>query len=575
MVSAGASFDGLYTETDVLVVGAGAGGLLAALSAKRHGAPGTRVTLADTWTIGRTGHTAFSNAWMIVAFPDDDIDGILKEIVAGNDGIADQRLVREVLEGSYARMLDFEAIGMKFHRDGAGNYLRRPTRGLDIARVMYPDGGGLEFCWVLRRALEPLGVQLIDRLFVTGLLRTDGAVAGAVGIDSRTGQFHVVKARTTIVCTNALTFRSGFVRDITGTGTLLAYRAGATLRNAEFSYVRPGTPKFYFEGITFAIQEGAKWVNRDGTPFMADYEPDWADEADVPRIARAMAAEKQKGRDPMYLDMSGIPEHMRDAFISSKVKWMDYFFRKLGSEAKTDMFGKTPYYALNQMTKMGVKTGPDCRSDIPGLLAAGLAQAGCANHFAGFHIGLCVGNGWIAGRSAVEDLDRLPEAALDPHQVAMLHAETMQPLKPAAQAESDRILRDLQQIMFAYDVGILKRADRLQRATAQVETLAIEFAAIAAPHVHELVRLKETEAMLMAARMIFGASLMRTETRLSHFREDYEARDDRNWLAWIDVCDRDGKTAFERTPVPTPLCSVEPVRRPTRLKQRAAVGGAD
>lgn len=567
--------DGLLTETDVLVVGAGAGGLLAALSAKRHGGPGTRVTLVDSWTIGRTGHTAFSNAWMIVAFPEDDIDGILREIVAGNDGIADQVLVRECLQNSYARLKDFEAMGMNFHRGADGSYARRPTRGLDLARVMYPDGGGLEFCWLLRRALEPLGVQLIDRLFVTGLIRDGHKVAGAAGIDSRTGRFHVVKARTTIVCTNAITFRPGFARDITGTGTLLAYGAGATLRNAEFSYVRPGTPKFYFEGITFAIQEGARWVNAEGTPFMQAYEPDWGDQADVPRIARAMAAEKKNGRDPMYLDMSAIPEAMRDTFIGSKVKWMDYFFRKLGSEAKTDMFGKTPYYALNQMTKMGVRTGADCRSDVPGLLAAGLAQAGCANHFAGFHIGLCVGNGWIAGRSAIEDLDSLPAPNIDAGQIERLHDETRNALKPSAEAQSDRILRDLQQIMFAYDVGILKRADRLEGARARVEALSLEFKNIAAPHVHELVRLKETEAMLLAAQMILGASLMREESRLSHFREDYEARDDQNWLAWVDVGERGGEFVFDRTPVPTPLCSVEPVRRPTRLQPSYAVGGVE
>jgi succinate dehydrogenase/fumarate reductase flavoprotein subunit len=570
-----ANVEGLFTETDVLVIGAGAGGLLAALSAKRHGSPGTRVTLVDSWTIGRTGHTAFSNAWMIVALPDDDIDGILREIVAGNDGIADQLLVREVLEGSYARLKDFEAMGMNFHRAADGSYVRRPTRGLDLARVAYPDGGGLEFCWLLRRAIEPTGIQLIDRLFITGLLRSGDAVVGAVGIDSRTGRFHVIKARATIVCTNAITFRSGFVRDITGTGTLLAYRAGAKLRNAEFSYVRPGTPKFYFEGITFAIQEGARWINANGTPFMQDYEPDWGDEADVPRIARAMAAEKQKGNDPMYLDMSGIPEGMRDGFIRSKVKWMDYFFRKLGSEAKTDMFGKTPYYALNQMTKMGVRTGPDCRSDVPGLLAAGLAQAGCANHFAGFHIGLCVGNGWIAGRSAIEDLDRLPAPSVNVHEIELQHTETMKPLDPASEAQSDRILRDLQQIMFSYEVGILKRADRLQRATEQVDALAHEFEEISAPHVHELVRLKETEAMLLAARMILGASLMRTESRLSHFREDYEQRDDRNWLVWVDVGESNGEFSFARTPIPTPLCSVEPVRRPTRMRKQHAIGGVE
>src|SRR6188474_3658093 len=432
--------DGVLIDTDVLVIGGGAGGLLAALSAKRNGPAGTRVTLVDSWLIGRTGHTAFSNAWTIVVLPGDDLDGILHEIVAGNDGIADQELVRQALCDSHARIKDFEKMGMHFGRDELGAYKRRPTRGLDLARVMYPEGGGLEFAWKLRLALEAEGVQLIDRLFITGLKRGGSdRITGAVGINSRTGEFNVVKARATIVATNAITFRSGFVRDITGTGTLLAYRAGAALRNAEFSYVRPGTPKFYFEGITFAIQEGAQWVNAKGEPFMQSYEPEWGDEADVPRIARAMAMENRKGNGPLYLDMSVIPEGDREYFIQSKVRWMDNFFRKLGDEAKTDMFGKTPYYALNQMTKMGIRTGADCRSDVPGLLSAGLAQSGCANHFAGFHIGLCVGNGWIAGRSAIEDLDSTPTPKLDTVEVQALHDEANAPLEPSSGAESDRI----------------------------------------------------------------------------------------------------------------------------------------
>jgi len=569
-----AKLAGTLIDTDVLVIGAGAGGLLAALSAKRHGPPGTRVTLADTWLIGRTGHTAFSNAWKIVVCPEDDLDGILREIIAGNDGIADQLLVREVLANSYARLKDFEAIGMSFARNDDGSYKRRPTRGLDLARVLYPEGGGLDFAWKLRRALEAEGVQLLDRIFVTGLLGGgSGRVTGAAGIHSRTGEFHAIKARATIVATNAITFRSGFVRDITGTGTLLAYKAGAGLRNAEFSYVRPGTPKFYFEGITFAIQEGAHFVNAKGAPFMRQYEPDWADEADVPRIARAMALENKNGNAPLYLDMSAIPEHLREYFIRSKVKWMDYFFRKLGDEAKTDMFGKTPYYALNQMTKMAIRTGPDCRSDVPGLLAAGLAQAGCANHFAGFHIGLCVGNGWIAGRSAIRDLDTLSPPKLDPAEVRAMHAQSTQPLNASAAAESDRILRDLQAVMFAYDVGILKRADRLQQAFDRVKALDDEFKSLAAPHTHELVRLKETEAMLLAARFILGASLYRTESRLSHFREDFEARDDNNWLVWVDIANSAGDPCFSKTPVPTPLCPVTlPAGRPKRLAARESVG---
>ncbi len=570
-------FNGFYTEADILVVGAGAGGLLAALSAKRNSPRGTRVTLVDSWMIGRTGHTAFSNAWIIVALPDDDIDGILREIVAGNDGVADQELVRQTLIDSYDRLRDFEVMGMKFARNDDGTYARRPTRGLDIARVLHPDGGGLEFCWLLRRALDEEGVQLIDRLFVTGLLRdADGRIVGTTGINSRSGEFHVIGAKATIMCTNAVTFRSGFVRDITGTGTLLAYGAGASLRNAEFSYVRPGTPKFYFEGITFAIQEGAHWTNAKGEAFMSAYDPDWGDEADVPTIARAMAMEKRKGNVPLYLDMSAIPEHLRDYFVQSKVKWMDYFFRKLGSEAKTDMFGKTPYYALNQMTKMGVRTGPDCRSDVPGLLAAGLGQAGAANHFAGFHIGLCVGNGWIAGKSAVQDLDSAPTPRIDPAQVQRLHSETARRLDGTASAESDRVLRDMQQIMFAYDIGILKQADRLEEARDKVIALAERAKALNAPHVHELVRLHETEAMLLAAQFILGASLYRTESRLSHFREDYPARDDDNWLCWVDVADAGGTPTFNKTPIPLPYCgaSAVPAGRPSRLRNQYVTGGA-
>src|SRR5262249_3419139 len=106
----------------------------------------------------------------------------------------------------------------------------------------------------------------------------------------------------------------------------------------------------------------------------------------------------------------------------------------------------------------------------------------------------------------------------------------------------------------------------LEEARRQVEVLAQRLEGAMAPHAHELVRLRETQAMLLAARFILGASLMRTESRLSHFREDCPARDDRNWLVWVDIAQgRDGPQ-FSRTPIPTPHCSVAPLdRRPSRL----------
>lgn len=567
------NFNGTQIDTDVLIIGAGAGGLFAALSAKRTGPPGTRVTLIDAWQVGRCGHTAFSNAWTVVVTPEDDLDLITREIIAGNDMVCDQTLVRNTLAASYDRLKDMEAFEMNFSKDDKGQYIRRPTRGLDATRVMYPEGGGLEFSWRMRLGLESAGVQIIDRLFVTGLMRgaSGDGVIGAVAINSRSGDFHVLKARTTIICTNAITFRSGFVRDLTGTGTLLAYKAGAKLRNMEFSYTRPSTPRFYFEGIAFAIQEGARFLNSKGERFMLEYEPKWGDESDVPRIARAMAIERQKGNDPLYLDMSGVPEEKREYFIQSKVKWMEYFYRKLGKETRTDMFGSAPYYALNQMTKGGVATGADCRSGVPGLLVGGLAQAGACNHFAGFHIGMCIGTGWAAGTSAIEDLQKLPTPKLDTAEVHALHAETFRERDDAAKASSDDTLKSLQQLMFAYDVSVWKRGDRLAKAQSRLEEIKNEFDACAAPHTHELVRMKETEAMLLAADLILKASVMRTESRMSHFREDFDARDDKNWLQWIDIRDDQGTPQFTKTPIPTPILAAgEPANKSVQRVVRGA-----
>jgi succinate dehydrogenase/fumarate reductase flavoprotein subunit len=103
---------------------------------------------------------------------------------------------------------------------------------------------------------------------------------------------------------------------------------------------------------------------------------------------------------------------------------------------------------------------------------------------------------------------------------------------------------------------IWKRADRLAAALARVAEIRSEIAALRAPHPHELVRLKETEAMVLAAELMLRASLTRTESRLSHFREDCDARDDEDWLAWVDVREERDEPVAHKTPIPTPICSV-------------------
>lgn len=543
---------GRVVDTDILVIGAGSGGLWAALSAKRHWPLG-RVSLVDTHMVGRTGHAAFSNAWMVVVTPEDNLDACLRDIVEGNEGIAEQELIREILSLSYGQLLDMEKMGLEFPKEN-GKFVRRPTRGLRVTKVLKPVGGGLQYCWCLRKALEQEGVEFIERVFITDLLKTDeGRLAGVVGIDARSGEFTVIRSKATIIATNSVTFRAGFVRDLTGTGTLLAYRAGATLTNAEFGYLRPGTPKFYFEGITFAIQDGARFVNALGEPFMEGYDPDWSDQADVQTISRAMVLEKKAGKAPVYLDMSLIPEEKRDDYLHSTVAWMDYFYKKLGQRARIDMFGKTEYYPLYQMTKMAIKTDARCQSEVPGLFAAGLAQASCATHFAGFHIGACNGTGFIAGRSASTFARELGYAKVKEAYVRSLKRKIEAAFEVTEKRSDDELLLDLQRLIFRYDVSILKSARRLASALEELQAIREKSKSFRAPHPHGFVRLHETQCMIDASEIIFRASAERRESRLSHIREDYPARDDMNWLRWVLVKEREGESEIRTEPIAMPL----------------------
>jgi succinate dehydrogenase/fumarate reductase flavoprotein subunit len=221
------------------------------------------------------------------------------------------------------------------------------------------------------------------------------------------------------------------------------------------------------------------------------------------------------------------------------------------------MFGKTEYYPLFQMTKMAIKTDPGCRSGVPGLFAAGLAQASCGTHFAGFHIGSCNGTGWIAGRSAAGFAQEASQPRVAEGYVRSLKEKIQESFSDGQQMSDDDLLLELQRLIFRYDVSILKTEGRLTSALDQLEVIKEMSKTIKATHVHGFVRLKETDCMLDTAEMIFMASRIRKESRLSHIREDYPLRDDEHWLRWVLIKEQEGQPYVWTEPIPTPLVPVK------------------
>ncbi len=266
-----------------------------------------------------------------------------------------------------------------------------------------------------------------------------------------------------------------------------------------------------------------------------------------------MVMEKMAGKAPVYLDMSLIPEEKKGEYLHSTVAWMDYFYKKLGDRARIDMYGRTEYYPFYQMTKMAIRTDSGCRASLPGLFAAGLAQASCATHFAGFHIGACNGTGWIAGRNAAALAQEVEAPAVNEVEVESLKQKIFGGFGDAKERGEDELLFELQKLIFRYDLSILKSEERLCAALGELGRIEERLNRTKASHAHSFVRLRETEAMIHAAKLIFSASRVRHESRLSHIREDYPKRDDRNWLRWVLARRQGDQPQITTEPIATPL----------------------
>ncbi|MBI4488700.1 MAG: GntR family transcriptional regulator [Deltaproteobacteria bacterium] len=99
----------------------------------------------------------------------------------------------------------------------------------------------------------------------------------------------------------------------------------------------------------------------------------------------------------------------------------------------------------------------------------------------------------------------------------------------------------------------LKSDERLSAALGELGRIEEKLTRTKASHIHGFVRLRETEAMVAAAKLIFTASRVRQESRLSHIREDYSKRDDRNWLRWVLIRQQGDQPQISTEPIATPL----------------------
>ncbi|MFD3417930.1 fumarate reductase/succinate dehydrogenase flavoprotein subunit [Streptomyces decoyicus] len=525
---------------DVLVIGGGTAGTMAALTAAEHGAS---VLLLEKAHVRHSGALAMgmdgvNNAVVPGrAEPDDYV----AEITRANDGIVDQSTVRQTATRGFAMVQRLETYGVKFEKDEHGEYAVRQVHrsgsyvlpmpeGKDVKKVLYRQ---------LRRREMRERIRIENRIMPVRVLTSGGRAVGAAGFHTRTGRFVTVRAGAVILATGACGRlglpASGYLYGTyenptnAGDGYAMAYHAGAELTGIECFQINPLIKDYNGPACAYVANPfGGYQVNRHGERFgESDY---WSGQ-----MMAEFAAEVASERGPVYLKLSHLPEESVSALETilhtTERPTRGTFHAGRGHDYRThDVEMHISEIGLcGGHSASGVRVDDHARTTVPGLYAAG--DLACVPH--NYMIGAFV-FGDLAGADAARH--RAYEGELPADQLQAAHELVYRPLRNPDGPPQPQVEYKLRRFVNDY-VAPPKSGARLSLAVEHFERMHADIAAMGARTPHELMRCAEVGFIRDCAEMAARSSLARTESRwgLYHERTDHPKTDDDDWLHHLDL----------------------------------------
>ncbi|MEV8636030.1 fumarate reductase/succinate dehydrogenase flavoprotein subunit [Streptosporangium sp. NPDC051023] len=553
----------LELECEVLVVGGGTAGTMAAITAAEHGA---RVLLLEKAHVRHSGALAMGmdgvNNAVIPgkATPEDYV----AEITRANDGIVNQRTVNQTATRGHDMVRRLERYGVKFEKDEYGEYaVRRVHRsgsyvlpmpeGKDVKKVLYR---------VLRRRDIRDRVRIENRVMPVRVLTDGGRAVGVAGFDTRSGRFVTVRAGAVILATGACGRlglpASGYLYGTyenpanAGDGYAMAYHAGAELSGIECFQINPLIKDYNGPACAYVANPfGGYQVNNQGERFVdSDY---WSGQ-----MMAEVAAEIASARGPIYLKLSHLPDEtvsaVENILHSTERPTRGTFHAGRGHDYRThDVEMHISEIGLcGGHSASGVWVDEHGATTVPGLYAAG--DLACVPH--NYMIGAFV-FGDLAGAHAAAH-HAVPETVPE-DQVAAAHELVYRPLRNPEGPPQPQVEYKLRRFVNDY-VAPPKTGAKLEIALESFERMREEIAAMGARTPHELMRCVEVDFIRDCAEMAARSSLVRTESRwgLYHERADLPGRDDAGWLFHLNLRRRsDGAMEFLKRSVEPYLVPVE------------------
>jgi succinate dehydrogenase/fumarate reductase flavoprotein subunit len=562
-------------ETDVLVIGGGTAGPLAAYKAKTAD-PSLKVLLVEKANVKRSGAIAIGmdglNNAVVPGFATPE--QYVREITIANDGIVYQKAILAYAQRSFDMIGELDRWGVKFLKDENGDYDVKKVHHFGAYVLPMPEGASVKK--ILYRRLRQAQVLISNRFVATRLLKAlDGRIAGAILLNSRTADVHVIRAKAVILAAGAAGRlglpASGYLWGTyenptnSGDGHAMAYHVGAELTNLECFQINPLIKDYNGPACAYVAGPfGAYTANNQGKRFIeCDY---WSGQ-----MMLEFYRELQSGNGPVFLKF----DHLASETVSEienilhKVERPSrgQFHENRGTDYRRDMVEMhiSEIGFCSGHSASGVWVDEHGRTTVRGLYAAGDMASVPHNYMLGAFV-----NGAIAGEDAAAFSGSVPLADFDEGAVEAERVRVLAPLRnddglPANQVEYKirRFVND-----YLQPPKVTRKYEIAQKRFAEIRA---DLPRLMARDPHELMRALEVHSILDCAEMAAEASLYRTESRwgLYHHRTDYPEPNNDEWFCHVQLYkDERGYMACRKRPVDPYVVPIEAAEKDAYYRLR-------